>query len=83
MDTLTQSENEALSDSAAAAPVDSTNASGQDSGRVVSLEERHRMIETAAYYRAQQRCFPGHDNVEDWLDAEIEVDAMLAKADPS
>ncbi|HEY0942614.1 MAG TPA: DUF2934 domain-containing protein [Steroidobacter sp.] len=35
--------------------------------------ERHEMIATAAYFRAQQRGFePGHE-LEDWLAAESEV----------
>jgi hypothetical protein len=43
----------------------------------VSDEERHRMIEEAAYYRAEKRGFePGH-NEEDWAAATEEVDAML------
>ncbi|WP_129781982.1 DUF2934 domain-containing protein [Peristeroidobacter soli] len=35
--------------------------------------ERHQMIATAAYFRAQERGFePGHE-LEDWLAAETEV----------
>jgi hypothetical protein len=43
----------------------------------VSPEARHAMIAEAAYLRAEQRGFaPGHEN-EDWLAAELEVDALL------
>ncbi len=43
----------------------------------ISAEERWRMVATAAYHRAEQRGFaPGHE-VEDWLDAEKEIDAVL------
>lgn len=36
-------------------------------------QERHAMIEAAAYLRAEQRGFePGHE-LEDWLQAEAEV----------
>jgi hypothetical protein len=39
--------------------------------------ERLEKIAEAAYRRAQQRNFaPGHD-LEDWLDAEKEIDAQL------
>ena len=43
--------------------------------------ERHRMIETAAYYRAQKRGFSGGDPVADWLEAEREIEALLQQAD--
>jgi len=44
--------------------------------------ERLKRIAEAAYRRAQQRNFaPGHD-LEDWLEAEKEVDAAL-KRQPS
>jgi hypothetical protein len=45
---------------------------------VVSESERRRMIESAAYLRAEARHFePGHE-VEDWLAAEAEVDNRLS-----
>ncbi|MDJ0860859.1 MAG: DUF2934 domain-containing protein [Gammaproteobacteria bacterium] len=44
----------------------------------ISAEERWRMVATAAYHRAEQRGFaPGHE-VEDWLNAEKEIDAVLS-----
>ncbi len=42
-----------------------------------SLNERRRMIEQAAYFRAQQRGFNGGDPVEDWLVAEREIGRLL------
>ena len=43
----------------------------------ISAEERWRMVATAAYHRAERRGFsPGHE-VEDWLAAEKEIDAVL------
>jgi hypothetical protein len=43
----------------------------------VSPEARHTMIAEAAYLRAERRGFaPGHES-EDWLAAELEVDALL------
>jgi hypothetical protein len=43
----------------------------------VSPDERNRMIAEAAYYRAEQHGFNPEDQVQHWLDAEKEVDAML------
>ena len=47
-------------------------------------EQRDRMIAEAAYYRAEQRGFLGDDDIrqQDWLEAEAEVDRMLAAASP-
>ncbi len=46
----------------------------------VSAEERLHMIHEAAYYRAEKRRFtPGHE-VEDWAEAEREIDELLASA---
>ena len=43
----------------------------------VSTEDRRAMIAEAAYLRAEGRGFaPGHET-EDWLAAEVEVDALL------
>ncbi len=43
----------------------------------ISAEERWRMVATAAYHKAEKRGFaPGHE-VEDWLAAEKEIDAVL------
>lgn len=40
-------------------------------------ERRQQMIQVAAYLRAQKRGFQGPGELEDWLQAEREVDAML------
>ena len=43
----------------------------------ISSEERWRMIAVAAYHRAEKRGFdPGHE-IEDWLQAEKEISAVL------
>ena len=43
----------------------------------VTLEARRALIAENAYLRAERRGFaPGHET-EDWLAAEIEVDALL------
>lgn len=44
-----------------------------------TADERRRMIEEAAYYRAQSRDFaPGFEH-EDWLAAEAAVDLLIAR----
>ena len=43
----------------------------------ISREERQRMIEEAAYYRAEQRGFYGDQEIQDWLDAESEVNSKF------
>lgn len=47
------------------------------SDKSVPHKERHRMIEQAAYFRAQKRGFNGGDPVEDWLAAEREIGRLL------
>jgi hypothetical protein len=45
-----------------------------------SPEERQRWIATAAYHRAEKRGFaPGYE-MQDWFDAEAEIDALIGKA---
>lgn len=52
-------------------------ASGASPGVTVSEDERRAMIARAAYLRAEQRGFTSGGEVEDWLAAEAEVDALL------
>ena len=40
--------------------------------------ERHHLIEVAAYYVAERRGFHGASSHADWLQAESEIDAMIA-----
>lgn len=40
---------------------------------------RHQMIAEAAYLRAELRGFTDGDPVDDWLEAEREVDSLLAE----
>lgn len=45
----------------------------------VSAEERERMIAVKAYYCAERRGFaPGHE-MEDWCEAEAEIDQQLRR----
>ena len=41
-------------------------------------EQRYRMIAEGAYYLAQRRAFAAGSELDDWLLAEAEIDAMLA-----
>lgn len=43
----------------------------------ISAEERRRMVAEAAYFRAQRRGFRGGDPDRDWIEAEVEIDALL------
>lgn len=45
--------------------------------RSVTLEERYRLIQEAAYYRAEARGFAAGHEIEDWVAAEAEVDAAV------
>ncbi len=43
----------------------------------VTIEEKHRLIAEAAYFRAERRDFaPGHE-LGDWLEAEAEIESKL------
>lgn len=69
-----------------AAPRSSTTAlkageSGASKGTKVAAETRRAMIEQAAYLRAERRGFTAGGEVEDWLLAEAEVDALLRAGD--
>jgi predicted lipid-binding transport protein (Tim44 family) len=62
----------------APAPVAKKKAAAAAAKPAVSAEERYRMIQEAAYHRAEQRGFQGGDPHEDWVAAEAEIDALLA-----
>ncbi|MFA7386314.1 MAG: DUF2934 domain-containing protein [Thiohalobacteraceae bacterium] len=47
--------------------------------RELSAELRREMIAEAAYLRAERRGFSAGDPTEDWLEAEREVDLLLAE----
>lgn len=47
--------------------------------QAVTPEERWRMVAEAAYLRAEKRGFSGGNPTDDWLAAEVEIDAILAK----
>ena len=47
--------------------------------RMVSAEERLQMIAKAAYHLATERGFHTSDPRQNWIDAEAEVDSLLAE----
>lgn len=50
--------------------------------RIVPPEQRHHLIAEAAYFRAESRGFQGGCPIEDWLEAEREVDRLYAQPTP-
>jgi len=56
--------------------VDTTNQAAAPS-QILTPDQRQSMIQTAAYLRAEKRGFQGGHPVQDWVDAEREIDATL------
>ncbi len=54
----------------------------QQSAVEVTTQQRHHMIEEAAYFQALSRGFTKADPEEDWFFAEARVDAMLSNKKP-
>ena len=50
---------------------------GASTGNTVSEDARRAMIAQAAYLRAEGRGFAPGGEIEDWMAAEAEVDALL------
>lgn len=44
---------------------------------LVSPEDRMRLIAEAAYFKAERRGFAEGSELEDWVEAEAEIDALL------
>ena len=49
----------------------------------VTPDERHRMIAEAAYHRAEKRGFMNGDPVQDWLEAEAQIESELRNGSKS
>ncbi len=52
-------------------------ATGSRKSQSITTEMRHRMIAEAAFLISEQRGFQGDTAMDDWLQAEAEVDARL------
>ena len=46
----------------------------------ISMEERQRLVERAAYFRAERRGFAPGFELEDWVQAEVEVLRLIGSA---
>ena len=49
--------------------------------REVSAEQREQMIAEAAYYLAKRRHFQGGDPLQDWREAQAEIDTRFRLRD--
>lgn len=65
---------------AATATVGQRKTAVAEATEFVTPEERRRMVEMAAYFRAEHRGFAAGYEVIDWLAAEAEIDAILLAA---
>ena len=54
-----------------------------DSSTTLSAQDRLRMVESAAYFRAERHGFTLGRAIEDWLAAESEIDALIAATAPA
>ncbi|HEX6549231.1 MAG TPA: DUF2934 domain-containing protein [Gammaproteobacteria bacterium] len=43
----------------------------------INMEMRHAMIAEAAYYHAEKRGFAAGNELQDWFEAESEIDMLL------
>ncbi len=50
--------------------------------RVSRADERHRMIAQAAYFKAEKRAFEPGRELDDWLAAELEINARCGLIEP-
>lgn len=53
------------------------NTPAHNKQNVTNGVDRHEMIAMAAYYRSQKRDFNRGDEIQDWLEAESEVDGLI------
>ena len=83
MSTTPSSARSKRSRSSAASTADTTRTTQKATPSVtrsVSADQRYSMIAESAYRRAEARGFQGGDPVQDWLEGEKEVDALLSRA---
>jgi hypothetical protein len=63
----------------AAAGTDPNPVSRESSPPAISAEERYKLIAHHAYLRAERRGFAPGNEVDDWLQAESEVEQLLRR----
>lgn len=69
-----------VSKTAASKPAAAKAAAKPKAGKsklTVTPEQRYMMICEAAYYRAERRSFSPENEIQDWLDAEAEINRLL------
>ena len=54
-----------------------TSKTAPDRRTAINMDMRHAMIAEAAYYHAEKRGFAAGNELQDWLDAEMEIDMLL------
>jgi archaellum component FlaC len=67
----------AKSTSSNANPDSPKNVSGHQGKNSLTPEQRYQMIAEAAYFHAEKRGFAGGDAMQDWLEAEAEIDRIF------
>lgn len=65
----------------ATAPADLPTGGSDVSTAAVSAEQRHALIERAAYLLAESRGFSPGVELDDWLASEAEVDRQLSETE--
>ena len=73
-----RSTNAAERDGDTSAPDVPTTPTNASTATEMNPEERRERIATAAYYRAERRNFAGDAGLDDWLEAEREIDSAAA-----
>ena len=63
----------------AAAPKTSKARKATGKPTVVAPEQRRQLVQVAAYFIAERRGFESGREIEDWFEAEAEVERMLAE----
>jgi len=46
---------------------------------IITEEQRQAMVSERAYFKAERRGFVGGDPIQDWCEAEAEVDALILR----
>lgn len=75
--TATPSGRTAKAAPATAAKTTAGKAAKKPAAAEITPEQRHQLIAEAAYLRAESRSFDAGDPIDDWLQAEQEIDARL------
>lgn len=59
-------------------PASQVSAASRGISSSIPPEQRKQMIAEAAYYRAESCGFHGGDSLQDWLEAEAEIERMMS-----